>query len=508
MSARFHPTPLTQTAPSLPGTGEVASRSKRIAADLAPAFLAGGEAAHLALERLLGGALCVTTGQQPGLLTGPLFTVYKALTAVALAETLEERFGEPVVPVFWVAGDDHDLAESNHVRYLTRDNDVERVALRERTPEAPLTPLYRETLGSELTAVMAELVAQSPETEFRTEVLSWLERHYRSDATYAEAFAGALAELLGRFGLLVFRPTDEAAKRAMAPVLLDALRHAVPLDHALAARADELRGVNRPAPVPVGDGAALVMMEDRLGRDRLVIDGDGFVTRRSGQQYDWRRLEEIAAHEPERLSPNVLLRPVVEAALLPTVAYVGGPGELAYLPQAAPVYERLGVGPQTPYPRWSGHVVEPRVDKVLAKYGLAIDDLRRPDLESAVVRDEMPESVQAPLVELRAALGREYQRLQDAIRAVDSTLRKPVESTRNAALSGLTDLEKRIVAHLKKQNEIVVQQIGKARNSLFPDSQPQERMFTIAPYLIRHGMGLLDAALGAVREQLHRAHSG
>jgi len=116
--------------------------------------------------------------------------------------------------------------------------------------------------------------------------------------------------------------------------------------------------------------------------------------------------------------------------------------------------------------------------------------------------------VQAPLTGLRAALDGEYERLQDAVLAVDPTLRKPVESTKNAALAGLTDLEKRIVAHLKKQNEIVVQQIGKARNSLVPEGQPQERMFTIAPYLIRHGMGLLDAALGVVREQLHRAHSG
>jgi len=506
MTVRFHPTALTGAVPALPGAPDVERRRIVVAPELAPAFLAHGSA-RSGLEKLLGGALCVTTGQQPGLLTGPLFTVYKALTAIALSETLTRRLGEPVVPVFWVAGDDHDLAESNHVQYLTRDNEVERVALRDRDPDAPLTPLYREPLGSELTTVMAELVAQSPDTEFRGEVLSWLERHYRSDATYADAFAGALAELLGEFGLIVFRPTHEAAKRAMGPLLLDALRHAGPLDRGLAARAEELRGLGRPAPVPVGDGAALVMVEDRLGRDRLVIDGDAFVARRSGERWDRGRIERTAAEEPQRLSPNVLLRPAVEAGLLPTVAYVGGPGELAYLPQAAPIYERLAIAPQTPYPRWSAHLVEPRVEKVLEKYGLALEDLRRQDLESALVRDEMPEAVRTPLTELRAGLGEEYQRLQDAIRAVDPTLRKPVESTRNAALAGLSDLETRIVAHLKKQNEIVVQQIGKARNSIYPAGQPQERVFTIAPYLIRHGMTLLDAALDGAREQIGQAHS-
>lgn len=457
------------------------------------------------LEQLVGGAACVTTGQQPGLLTGPLFTIYKALTAVALAETLERRRGTPVVPVFWVAGDDHDLAEANHVHYLTLDNELERVALRERDASAPMTPLYREPLGSEVVTVMAELVAQSPDTEFRGDVLAWLERHYRSDADFATAFADSLAELLGRFGLVVFRPTSEVAKRAMAPHLLRALHDAAAIDRDLAARATSLHQGGRPAPVPVGDGATLVMIEAQMGRDRLVLDGERLVARRSGESWTLHELERLAASEPQRLSANVLLRPVVEAALLPTLAYVAGPGELDYLPQCDPVYTALGIEPQHPYPRWSALVVEKRVAKVLDKYDIGPADLRRTDLESQLVRDDMPESVRETLNDLRATLGRQYQELQGAATAVDATLKKSVQSARNSALSELKSLEKRIVAHLKKQNEIVVQQIGKARNNLFPAGRPQERVFTIAPYLVRYGPEFLDAALEEARAYLARA---
>jgi len=503
MTVRFEPTPLVVS--TFPDPAALADR-RRVAfrPELVEAMVAHGSASEQ-LERLVGGALCVTTGQQPGLLTGPLFTVYKALTAVALAEALSERLGEPVIPVFWVAGDDHDLAEANHLHYLTRENDVRRVTLRDRDPEAPLTPLYREPLGSDVTAVIAELAGDAPDTEFRADVLRWLERHYRADADFATAFAGALAELLGRFGLVVLQPTHPAAKQAMAPLLLDTLRAATALDRDLGTRAAELQAEGRPAPVPVGDGATGVMVEGLLGRDRLVLDGGTFVARRSGETWPLDRLEAVANEHPERLSPNVLLRPAVEAALLPTVAYVGGPGELAYLPQAEPNYRVLGVNPQHPFPRWSARLIEHRVTKVLAKYGIAADDLLRSDLETALVRNDMPDDVRAPLAGLRATLAEQYERLQNAATGIDPTLKKSVQSTRNSALADLAELEKRIVAHLKKQNEIVVQQVGKARNSIYPGGQPQERMFTVAPYLIRYGMGLLDAALDAARAHVRRA---
>jgi bacillithiol biosynthesis cysteine-adding enzyme BshC len=473
MSFRFQSTPATER-PALDPSARIAARGAGVEPGLEQAFLATGTASA-GLEKLLAGdALCVTTGQQPGLLTGPLFTVYKALTAVSLARALENALGRTVVPVFWVAGDDHDFQEANHVNLITTSNELERVELRSRDAREVSLPLYREQLGAGIEAVLHAVERTTPETEFRPEVSAWLERHYRPEADFASAFAGAIAELLGAYGLVVFSPTHETAKRAMAPYLIRVLEEADEIDRALAARAQALESSGHAVSVPVGDGSTPVLIEDRLGRDRVVVDGDSFRTRRAREPWTLDSLRSVARNEPERLSPNVLLRPAVEAALLPTLAYVAGPGELRYLPQTAPLYDALKVTPQTPVARWSALIVEARVEKVLDKYGIEAEDLTGPEgkLEGSLVEKDMPAAAAAALDAVRRTLTEEYDKLERAAGEVDPTLEKSVRSARNNALGGAASVEKRLVGHLKKRNEVVAQQIAKARTSLFPGGKP------------------------------------
>jgi bacillithiol biosynthesis cysteine-adding enzyme BshC len=496
VTIEFHTTPLVAAAN---GAWQDLAVHRAVPLDpaLRPAFLADGPAAQ-ALERLYRpGALCVTTGQQPGLFLGPLFTVYKALTTVALARRLERRLGRPVVPVFWVAGDDHDFAEAGHTFLLSQAGEPTRLALPDRAADAALTPMYREALGPAVEDLVARFWAEQPATEFRPEIEGWLRRHYVPAATVAEAFATAIGELLSELGLVVFRPTHPAAKAVMRPCLLDALAHAGTLDAALAGRAQQLTGAGRPAPVAVGEGATLVMLEGSAGRDRLVLADGAFHTRRAGERYTLAELRRLADEAPERLSPNVLLRPVVEAAMLPTLAYVGGPGEVAYFPQCEPIYAALGVRPQAPVARWSAVVIEARVRKVLDRYGIALDDLRLPEgqLEQRLVRGEIPPDAQDAIEVLRRVLEDEYGRLRDAAVAIDPTLQKAVESSRNAALAGTHDLEKRLLGHLKQRNETLLQQIARARNALYPFGRPQERVFGPVPFLVRYGGAFLTEAL-------------
>lgn len=498
MSFTLETTPIT-TPPLLNAAALAASRNVTPDPVLREACVARGAAAEN-LKRLFGeGGLCVTTGQQPGLLTGPLFTIYKALTTLALARDFEQHLGRPVVPVFWVAGDDHDFLEASHLYHLTPSSGVERVELRVRAPDAPLRPLYQEPLGPEIRSVIDTVLGATPDSEFRGDVTRWVERHYRAEQDFAGAFAEAVAELLGPYGLVVLRSTHSAAKRAMGPHLVAALEAAGELDRDLAQRAAELHSAGRPAPVPVGEGATLVMVQDVQGRDRLVLGDGAYVTRRSGRTWSSDRLRAMAEEDPERLSPNVLLRPAVEAALLPTLAYVAGPGELAYLPQADPIYRILGIAPQAAVPRWSGRVIEARVAKVLDKYGIGATDLALPEgqLEASLVEGDMPAAARDALAALRHGLKQHYAGLEEAAVEVDATMRKSVQSARNSALAGVTQLEKRLVSHLKKRNDIVVRQIAKARSSLFPEGRPQERMFNVIPYLVRYGTRFLDAALDA-----------
>jgi uncharacterized protein YllA (UPF0747 family) len=296
----------------------------------------------------------------------------------------------------------------------------------------------------------------------------------------------------------------------MAPHLLRALQIAPALQEDLDRRAGELATAGSDPGVALGDGATLVMLEARLGRDRLVQDGTGFLTRRSGERFSLAKLSEIASNEPERLSPNVLLRPVVERALLATVAYIGGPGELRYLELTPPLYQQLGVPRQLPVPRWSGLVVEPRVDRVLEKYGSSVDELLRPGqvLEARILRTQLPPEAGRALTALREALEREYAVLAAAAAEIDPTIERPVQASLYQALAATREVEKRLVQHLKKRADTEMAQISRARAALLPLGKPQERVLTIAPFLARHGPALLQGLQAAILEWYREALEG
>ncbi len=437
--------------------------------------------------------LVVTSGQQPGLFTGPLYAAYKALSAAALARMLEERWQRPVQAIFWVAGDDHDFAEANHAAWPAPDGSVRQVVLRERPAEAPLTPMYRETLGAAIVPALQILRDDLAATEFGTEILAGLERHYRPEATIAAAAAGALAEILAPQGVLCFDSTHPAAKRGAARHVVRALGLSQDLDRDLARRSQDLAAIGEDPGVVVGQGATLVMLEAAQGRDRLLVDGTSLVTRRSRERFTLDDLQRIAANQPERLSPNVLLRPVIESALLPTVAYMAGPGELRYWALTPPVFSRMRIHRQQPTPRWNGLIVEPRVNRVLEKFGTDLDGLLAPGrLEQQVIRERLPRQAQEALERLRQTLTAEYAALGDAAVGIDPTLEQPVRKVRDRAQRELDQVEHRLLTHLKRRVGTELGQIERARAALRPLDLSQERVYCLPPYLARYGRGLLQ----------------
>jgi bacillithiol biosynthesis cysteine-adding enzyme BshC len=452
-------------------------------------------AAESAIARLREpGAVAVTSGQQPGLFTGPLYTVYKALSTAALARILERQWQRPVVPVFWVAGDDHDFAEASQASWIASDGTLRTGSLPPRPPDAPLTPMYRQPLGEAIENVLGTLAADLPSSEFREWTLDWLHRHYRPEATVAHSFAGAMAELVAPAGVACLDSTHPAVKRAAARHLVRALGLARDLDRDLQDRAEELRTAGMDPGVPVGDGATLVMVEGAQGRDRLVISDGRFTTRRSREEFDLDSLQRLAASEPERLSPNVLLRPVIESALLPTVAYLAGPGELAYLALTPPIYQRMRIPRQPALPRWSGLLLEPRIERVLQKFHLEVADLLEPAgaLEARLIRSQLPDEAVRALATLRAAIEAGYEALGKTATEIDPTLARPVQGAKHQALAGLQDMEKKLMQHLKRRRETELGQIAKARTLVSPDNKPQERVLTVAPFLARYGPSLLS----------------
>jgi bacillithiol biosynthesis cysteine-adding enzyme BshC len=494
---------------------EVDTRFDREARErLASALSGGGTEGAARLERFVAeGGYAVTTGQQPGLLGGPLYSLYKALGAAALAERLESELGRPVIPVFWVASEDHDWAEVRGVELATVQNEPLRIQLPD-VEGAGTLPLHRSPLGASLDEAREALLAALPPSDFLPWIRADLEASYRAGATLPEAFAALMVRHLHGAGVFVLSPQHPGLQAAALPVLLAEARQAATRDRELRERARQIEAAGYEVQVPILEGGVNLFLEGVEGRDRLFLEPEegspapgspaSFRLRREGRTLTLAQLEAEAAAHPARLSPNVLLRPVVESALVPTLAYVAGPGEVAYHAQTAPVFQGYGIRPPVVHPRPSLVVLESRVTKVMEKFGLSLEALRRPEHEvvSEVMRDELPQGVQQALGELRGALARGARTLGQAVREVDPTLQAPAEQIRNQGFALLDDVEKRVIQALKREQGVALAQIGKARLQLYPGGRPQERVFPAVYYLARYGPSLLDAWLDEARAAL------
>ena len=441
-----------------------------------------------------GDGLIVTTGQQPGLFTGPLYTIHKALAAVRLAAALEAALERPVLPLFWIASDDHDWDEANHTFVVDGRNPLQRTAL-SGAPNAPPVSMRNRLLGPEVEAALDSFVASLPSTEFAGPFLERLREAYRPERTVAAAFSDLLVELLSPFDMAFVDGGQPGIKTASADLIRRELEEAVEHERLFRERTEALVDAGYHAQVPALDGATNVFYEDERGRERIFREGGDFVLRRSGRKFGRGDLLTRLSSEPECFSANVALRPVVESAIFPTIAYVGGPGEVSYFGQLGPLYDAHGVGMPVVYPRFGVTMVERKVAKVLDKFGLEIDAFRQPshELAAKVLRNELPEAVTSAIGSLRLELNEGYARLIEAASEIDPTLKGPLQKARNAGHVQLSEAEKKIAQHLKMQSDLGLDQLEKARVNLYPNGQPQERVLNVFPYLMRFGVSMLAA---------------
>jgi bacillithiol biosynthesis cysteine-adding enzyme BshC len=472
-----------------------------IAASLQPTT----DAARSRLARILAGdGVVVTTGQQTGLFGGPLYTIYKILTAVRLAATIEARTGQPCLAVFWVAADDHDWAEVNHVLALDAENRVRRIELA--GADEPPVAMSARQFGDEIGSALDALAALLPPSEFAGPLLDLLRQAYRPGTTMAVGFRELLAALLARFDLALLDPTAPVVKQRAARILEKELRETVHHNQLLARQSDRLVAAGYHAQVNIVEDVSNVFLHDALGRERLVREDGDWLLRRTKRVFPDAELMALLASEPARFSPNVLLRPVVESALLPAVAYVGGPAEIGYFAQIGCLFSAHGVEPPIVFPRFGATIVEAKVRKVLDKFGLSIEDVQHPfhEVVTRIVRDELPAGVTGSLGTLRTALHSGYDRLANAATEVDPTLRGSLVSMRNQALGQLDAAEKKITSHLKKRSEVEIEQLRKAAANLYPDGAPQERVLNVVPFLARYGQELLEDMADAMQIRLEQ----
>ena len=334
-----------------------------------------------------------------------------------------------------------------------------------------------------------------PNTEFLPYWRDLLEAAYRPERSLADSYQAVLEALLGPAGVFLVQSHHPELKARALPILLRELEECEAREVAQRANGASIEAAGFLLQVPLIPQATNVFVQGDTRRERLFRDGAGFRLRGSERKVSYTELEALGTEDPWRLSPNVLLRPVIESALFPTLSYVAGPGEASYLPQTAPVFAGLGIEMPVIHPRVSLAVVESKIDKVLTKLGLDLDDMDVPphELSGKLAREHVPEDIQGALATLKGSLGSDVQTLLDSVSSLDPTLSGPVQAFRKQSFRLLADVERKVVQSLKRENEVTLTQVAKAQGHLFPDGQPQERVFNPFYYLIRYDQAFLRA---------------
>jgi len=438
--------------------------------------------------------LAVVSGQQAGLFTGPLYTIYKALSAVKLAGCLTQR-GTPAVPVFWIATEDHDFPEVATAEFIGCDCRLASVSV-DTKMHAEGAPVGSVRLDASIDETIKRLLDVLPSTEFIPEVEKLLRETWTAGRGYGEAFARMMTRLLGRYGLILLDPLDARLKELAAPLYSEAARRAPQVAEALVRRSRELEAAGYHAQVVTSESAfPLFIHTDAGARHALTRTADGrYKTKDAPEEYTAEELSEMARREPRKFSPNVTLRAVVQDYLLPTVAYFGGAAEVAYFAQTAEVY-RLLDRPATPIlPRASMTIVERRTWRTLERYGLSLTDLfdGLDAVLARVVEEHLGTETAQSFHRSEEVINRELDALQEQLKNVDPTLAQALDTGRRKINYQLEGLRTRFHRAQLGRDRAAHRQLERAFAALYPHRTLQERHINITSFMARHGSYVIN----------------
>lgn len=442
------------------------------------------------IRRLREGAHAVVSGQQVGLFGGPLLSLLKAVSALSLAQQLEQA-GVPCVPIFWMASEDHDLAEVNRALLLTHEYGIEEFKAPTEGVEGAPVASVRFAKG------FAELAQRAAEVLGPSQTADDLLASYAEGETFSNAYAKFYAKVFAEQGLILLDPADTELHQIAAPLFVEAIGRARELDEALLARNAELRAAGYHEQVKVTDlSTPLFTLVD--GKRVPVHRADGAFSigreRLSAEDLSAR----IAAH-PESFNANVLLRPVLQDYWLPTLAYFGGPAEIAYFAQVGVVYQKL-LGRVTPIlPRLSASLIEPRVERLIHKYDVQLPELFHGEYElrDALAKRSLPPGLKEDFLRAGLAVEESMQRVSESLQTLDPTLVRAATKAANKMRYQVNRLEKRAALAELRRDEVISRHAAEIENSLYPEKTLQEREIAGAYFHAKYGPQLIERLMEA-----------
>jgi bacillithiol biosynthesis cysteine-adding enzyme BshC len=453
------------------------------------------------LRALRAGACAAVTGQQTGLFLGPLYTLYKAASAIRLARWLTERWNAPVVPVFWLQTEDHDAAEIATC-HVARGGDTP-LTLTLPVEEDPVSVAHR-VLPDDTSLVLAELADAVARLPHGDEHVALLSRYYRPGAGWGSAFAGVLASLFAREGLVFVDPRDPALAPLAAPVHRRALTQSASIAQALVERTDTLEASGFHAGVHVRPGAPLSFFhpDGASGpRCRLVQAPGGFTLAGGARTRTLPELLQDLDRDPASFTTSALLRPILQDTWLPTIAYIGGPAEVAYFAQLKPVYDLFDVAMPIVVPRAQLRLVERSTRLALARRGLTAEEAIRPMAEAITIAlPKMPAASDGERLTQRLVSGltRLLEEAAPEVQGAGERAVKSLEKTRKTMTRSATQLGQSLDKALLLRDRETVADLERIRDRLIPRGVPQERFFAPASFAARYGQrAFVDRVLAA-----------
>ena len=456
------------------------------------------------LDRLRKGAATIVTGQQVGLFGGPMFAIYKALTAVKLAQEATAA-GVDAVPVFWLATYDHDLAEVNHVAIPGPDSLLQ--VLTTPSQGVPGAPVGTVRLGDEI----VPLVEQAAKLLGDSAAVQFLRESYRPGESLGTAFAYLYARVFAEWGVIVLDASDAELDRAAEPMFRAAIERADELDAALQARGKALEAAAYHQQVKVNPSSTLLFTIRDGARTPIHRRGNGGTSEffigadAAAEKLSQAELISRIHSSPERFSPNVLLRPIIQDYLLPTLAYTGGAAEAAYFAQAGAVYETL-LGRVTPIiPRFSATIVEPKMQRLIERHRISVPDVfNGPDaLRRQLAEKGLPKDLQAAVDAAIKSLDSHLSNIKEKLVKLDRTLVDAAETARSKIEHQLERLQTQAARAEAQKSELVARHAETLSQALYPDKGLQERGVGGIYFLARSGLEFLHQLHDSIQSDCH-----
>lgn len=437
--------------------------------------------------------LAVVTGQQLGILGGPLYTIYKIVTAIKLSAYLNAKYENyHFAPVFWLEADDHDFDETAWVNVLNENNEIVTIKYSDAADEE----VNRGSVGNlkleaSINSFLDELDKNLRKTDFKDNIMDRLRSAYTEGKTFKQAFKELLFWMFDKSGLVIFDPQDKAVKNHLVSIFRKEIagfrQHSEKVIEVSAVLEEMYHAQVKVRPINL-----FYTFEE--GRYLIEPVENDYRLRGKRKRFTYEEIMKLVDTEPEKFSPNVLLRPVCQDYILPTAFYVGGPSEIAYFAQVRPLYETFDVEPPIVYPRSSATLLEKSIEGVLDKFDLSLNDvfLGTNELKNKVVSGLSEENLETAFNEANYNIEIAFDKLKENLFDIDKTLIDTGNKYKQNALNNIQNLKTKAVEAQKRKYEISLRQIDRLSVNLFPNSNLQERELNFLYFANKYGMELLD----------------